>query len=80
MFPTGTNIPNSLLTIVSLSIVFSTDLSGGYKDSDDLKLLSGKSYYEEMLRQFKFRVSPFAFFQVNTSVFEKMLSVIEEFT
>lgn len=33
-----------------------------------------------MLFEYKFRVSPFAFFQVNTNVFEKMLKLIEDFT
>ena len=33
--------------IVSLSMIFSTDLSGGYKDSDNMKLLSGNAFYEE---------------------------------
>lgn len=50
-------------------MIFSSELSGGYKESDKLKLLSGQPYYEEMLLDYKFRVSPFAFFQVNTSVF-----------
>lgn len=36
------------------------------------------SYIEE-LNGFKFNVSPFSFFQVNTNVFEKMLAVISEF-
>jgi hypothetical protein len=43
-------------------MILSQDLSGGYKDSDELHLLSGTPYYEEILRDFKFRVSPFAFF------------------
>jgi len=43
-------------------MIFSQDLSGGYKDSDELRLLAGTAYYEEILRGFKFRVSPFAFF------------------
>jgi hypothetical protein len=50
------------LTVVSVSMIYSNDLSGGYKDSDELRLLDGQGYYEEMLREFKFRVSPFAFF------------------
>lgn len=45
-----------------------------------MKLLSGNSDYEEILLEYKFTVSPFAFFQVNTNVFEKMLRLIEDFT
>lgn len=61
-------------------MIYATDLSGGYKDSDRLKILSGQPYYEEVLNDYLFRVSPFAFFQVNTTVFTQMLKVIEEFT
>jgi tRNA (uracil-5-)-methyltransferase len=61
-------------------MIFSTELSGGYKENDKVKVLSGLPYYEESLFDYKFRVSPFAFFQVNTNVFEKMLKLIEDFT
>ena len=60
-------------TIKSVSMIFSKEISGGYKEDDKSELLSGGwSYHEEVLG-FKFTVSPFAFFQVNTNVFEKML-------
>ncbi|CDW77363.1 tiny fragments locus 9c protein [Stylonychia lemnae] len=65
---------------VSLSMIFSNEISGGYKETDRVKLLGGQDYYEEKLFDFNFRVSPFAFFQVNTNVFEKMLRLIEYFT
>ena len=61
-------------------MIFSKDISGGYKETDRMKVLSGQDYYEELLFGYRFRVSPFAFFQVNTNVFEKMLTLIEEFT
>ena len=65
--------------ICSLSVIYSSDLSGGYKEGDDWEILSGKGHYEEVLCGFRFKVSPFAFFQVNTVVFEKMLSLIADF-
>ena len=82
LYKEGTQIggKDSPLRVASLSMIFSHELSGGYKESDRIKSLSGFPYYEEMLVAFKFRVSPFAFFQVNTSVFTKMLKVIEDFT
>jgi hypothetical protein len=43
-------------------MIFSTELSGGYKETDKVKILSGLPYYEEKLIDYKFRVSPFAFF------------------
>lgn len=80
LFKEGTIVAGSELKVVSLSMIFATELSGGYKESDRLKLLSGLPYYEEMLVDYRFRVSPFAFFQVNTTVFTQMLKLIEEFT
>jgi tRNA (uracil-5-)-methyltransferase len=66
-------------TIVSLTLIQSSDLSGGYKEGDSMEVLSGKDSYEEVLCGLKFNVSPFAFFQVNTLVFEKMIAQISEF-
>jgi tRNA/tmRNA/rRNA uracil-C5-methylase (TrmA/RlmC/RlmD family) len=60
-------------------MIFSNEISGGYKETDRFKVLSGESYYEEELYGYKFKVSPFAFFQVNTNVFEKMLNLISDF-
>jgi tRNA/tmRNA/rRNA uracil-C5-methylase (TrmA/RlmC/RlmD family) len=55
-------------------MIFSKEISGGYKEEDNYTLLSGDSIsYFEILNGFKFTISPFAFFQVNTNVFEKML-------
>jgi len=67
------------MKVVSISMIFSNELSGGYKETDRIKILSGLPYYEEMLVDYHFRVSPFAFFQVNTSVFTNMLKLIEDF-
>ena len=61
-------------------MIFANELSGGYKETDKVKVLSGRSYIEESLYNYKFQVSPFAFFQVNNSVFTKMLKLIEDFT
>ena len=67
-------------TLKSVSMIYSTELSGGYKENDRFDILSGDSvYYTEDLLGFKFTVSPFAFFQVNTHVFEKMLEEIRNF-
>ena len=65
--------------IVSLSIIYSGEISGGYNENNKVELLSGKDYYETSLNGYKFTVSPFAFFQVNTVVFEKMLETVGEF-
>jgi tRNA/tmRNA/rRNA uracil-C5-methylase (TrmA/RlmC/RlmD family) len=63
-------------SIVSLTLIKSLDLAGGYKETDEMEVLSGTSSYEEKLCGLKFNVSPFAFFQVNTLVFEKMIAQI----
>lgn len=62
-----------------MSIICADDISGGYKEGDPWHILSGVGHYEEILCGLKFTVSPFAFFQVNTLVFEKMLALITEF-
>ena len=65
--------------IVSLSIIYSGEISGGYNENNKVEVLSGKDFYETNLFGYKFTVSPFAFFQVNTVVFEKMLQTIGDF-
>lgn len=59
-FKEGTKIGDK--TIVSLSIIKSDEISGGYSEGNDWEILSGRSYYEELLCGLTFRVSPFAFF------------------
>ena len=66
--------------IQNVSIIYSSEVSGGYKESDRYELISGDSItYSEEILGFNFNVSPFAFFQVNTNVFEKMLNEISAF-
>jgi len=77
-FGSGTELEGGL-RVVSLSVITSDDLTGGYKEGDDWEILSGGGHYEEILCGLRFTVSPFAFFQVNTLVFEKMLALITEF-
>jgi hypothetical protein len=48
--------------IVALTLIRSADFSGGYKEGDEMEVLSGKDSYEEVLCGLKFNVSPFAFF------------------
>ena len=61
-------------------MVFSKEINGGYTENDRYDLLAGTSlHYTEEVRGFKFTVSPFAFFQVNINVFEKMLQEIQDF-
>lgn len=53
----------SQLSIVSISIIYSDEMSGGYKEGDRSELLFGESMaYEEQINGFRFTVSPFAFF------------------
>lgn len=65
--------------IVSVSVIYASEMSGGYKETDRVEQLYGPGYYEEVLLGITFRVSPFAFFQVNTPVFEAMLQKIKDF-
>jgi tRNA (uracil-5-)-methyltransferase len=57
---TGTKVGS--FEIVSLTLIKSQDLSGGYKEHDEMEVLSGKDSYEELLCGLKFNVSPCAFF------------------
>jgi tRNA/tmRNA/rRNA uracil-C5-methylase (TrmA/RlmC/RlmD family) len=57
-------------------MIFSKEITGAYKEGDRVKNLSGEAFYIEELYGYKFKVSPFSFFQVNTNVFEKMLNLI----
>lgn len=77
-FQSGTQLSDGM-TIASLSVISAVDLSGGYVEGDPWEILSGQGHYEELLCGLKFTVSPFAFFQVNTKVFEKMLALITDF-
>jgi hypothetical protein len=44
-------------------MIYSKEISGGYKEEDNYTLLSGDSIsYLEILNGFKFTISPFAFF------------------
>jgi len=58
----GTKVGSQGFEIVSLTLIKSSDLSGGYKEQDEMEILSGKDSYEEILCGLKFNVSPFAFF------------------
>lgn len=48
--------------VVSISLIYSSEISGGYKETDRVESLLGPGYYEEILLGITFRVSPFAFF------------------
>ena len=61
-FAAGTTIGENGLTISSLSVIASDDLSGAYREGDYWEVLSGIPHYEEVLCGLKFTVSPFAFF------------------
>ena len=78
-FAVGTEIGENDLKVVSLSLIVADDMSGAYKEGDQWEILSGNGHYEELLCGLKFTVSPFAFFQVNTLVFERMLALITDF-
>lgn len=41
-------------------------------------ILAGRNYYEERIADKKFRIGPMSFFQVNTSVFEKIVEKIKQ--
>lgn len=65
-------------SIVSVSIIESNVLSGGYEHFDKITYLTKRKTYTEEINNYKFLVSPQAFFQVNSHVFEKMLERIRE--
>lgn len=63
-----------------MSLIYSDDINGGYREGDPYDLLLGDSmFYTEQVLDYNFKVSPYAFFQVNTNVFEKMLNEIAAF-
>ena len=64
--------------IVSVSIIESTGLNGGFESDDHIKYLTDTKTYTEELNGYKFLVSPQAFFQVNSHVFWKMLDQIRK--
>lgn len=64
--------------VVSVSLVESDCISGAYDHSDKVIYLTERKTYTEELNGFKFSVSPMAFFQVNSHVFEKMLDRIRD--
>ena len=50
-------------SLKNLSIIYSDDINGGYKEGDPFDLVLGDSmYYTEQVLEFNFKVSPFAFF------------------
>ena len=61
-FREGTSVGEKGYKICSLSVIYASDLSGGYKEGDEWEVMSGKGHYEEVLCGFRFTVSPFAFF------------------
>jgi tRNA (uracil-5-)-methyltransferase len=63
--------------VVCVSIIESDSISGNYEHYDKVVFLTDRKTYHEELNGFKFSVSPQAFFQVNTNVFEKMLMQIK---
>lgn len=60
-FALGKNIGR--YTVKTVSMIFATEISGGYKEGDRYEVLQGDNiHYSEELLGFKFIVSPFAFF------------------
>ncbi len=57
-------------------------LNDGLADAvncDELKLLYGRDYIEEIVLGLKFKISPFSFFQTNTKGAEKLYSIARDF-
>ncbi|KAJ3340359.1 tRNA methyltransferase 2 [Gonapodya sp. JEL0774] len=50
----------------------------GFTDKAPLELLEGQRYVHEVIRGIKFRISPFAFFQVNTPATEILYGIISD--
>ena len=46
---------------------------------DELRVLHGKDYIEEIVLGLRFKISPFSFFQTNTKGAEKLYSIAREF-
>ncbi len=46
---------------------------------DELRILHGRDYIEEVVLGLKFKISPFSFFQTNTKGAEKLYSIAREF-
>lgn len=64
--------------IVSVSIIESDSIAGNFEHYDKVVYLTERKTYIDELNGFKFSVSPQAFFQVNSNVFEKMLLQIKD--
>ena len=48
-------------------------MSGGYSYEAEIEVISGSNFYLDELCGYHFKVNPFAFFQVNVPVFEKLI-------
>ena len=48
--------------VAAISVIYSKEISGAYKEGDRCEDLYGPGFYEEKLLDITFRVSPFAFF------------------
>jgi hypothetical protein len=64
--------------VVSVSIIESDSIAGNFEHYDKVIYLTERKTYIDELNGFKFSVSPQAFFQVNSNVFEKILHQIKD--
>ncbi len=65
--------------VSSLYFVYCDSFSGSFSPGIDVyEHRAGGQVYRERVNGFEFKVSPQAFFQVNTPVFEEVLAVIEK--